>query len=77
MFESKPQAIGICLKTTAGTYPLYREFGGNVVDEANPPMRRIIVEQLAAYYPDVRATSVTVSMESTSGQYTYEISTRE
>lgn len=77
MFENKPQAIGTCLKTTAGTYTLYRSFGGNVVDEANPPMRRIIVEQLAAYYPDVRATSVTVSMESTNGQYTYEISTRE
>lgn len=61
------------MKTTQGTHSLYRSFGGNKVDEPNPQMRRVLVEQLAAYYPDVTAVQVERTSREINGSEIYEI----
>lgn len=76
MFESKAECIGVCMQNSQYTYPLYPSFGGNRVDEPTPPMRRVIVEQLARYYPDVSAVQVKAQRIDAQGRVIYDIDIR-
>ncbi len=76
MFENNVQAISNCFNTQLGTHVLYRDFGLNAVDAANPPLRRDCQLQLATYYPTVSLsvmTSISITDEIQKGQFKYNV----
>ena len=79
MFENTVQCIKNCFNTQSGTHIMYRSFGLNITDEANPPIRRDCQIQLATYYPTVSLSvlagiSITSDMDSMAkGEFKYNI----
>lgn len=72
MLESKAQAVGVCTQTTQGTHVLYRGFGCNRVDDAMPPMKRYILEQLSSFYPDIKLSQISVYVNER-GEYQFKV----
>lgn len=76
MFENTIQSIANCLNTQRGTHVLYREFGLDVVDAANPPLRRDVQIQLAMYYPTtslMTLSSISINEELMNGRFKYNV----
>lgn len=69
MRESMDQCIVNCMNTAKESYPLFRSFGLNVVDQPGRLQRSQIQEQISIYYPDVRNVSIKQT-----GQNTFNVS---
>ena len=49
MKESVSEQIANCFAINKGSHVLYRDFGLNVIDGTNVPMRRDVLIQLSTY----------------------------
>lgn len=76
MKEDTAQCIANCLATNKGSHIFYRGFGLNVIDGTNVPMRRDILIQLSAYYPDVTLNNITVTRIENNGHFEYKVDTK-
>lgn len=73
MFENTLQSINNCFMMQKGTYVLYRDFGLNVLDDSNPPLRRDIQEQISIYYPEVNLSNLTLNTIHYNGHSYYSV----
>ena len=76
MKEDTAHCIANCLATNKGSHVLYSDFGLNVIDGTNVPMRRDILIQLSTYYPDVTLDDITVTRTENNGHFEYKIDTK-
>ena len=76
MKEDTAHCIATCLAINKGSHVLYRDFGLNVIDGTNVPMRRDVLIQLSTYYPDVTLNDVTVTRVETNGHFEYKVDTK-
>lgn len=77
MLENSSQAIANCFNMQQGTHVLYRDFGLNVIDENNPPLRRDCQLQIATYFPTVTlsmVSNISINSELQQGQFKYNVS---
>lgn len=59
-----------CLKTMRGSYPLFRGFGMDAVDQVGAIRRAQIQRQISAYYPDITGVKMSRNEQ---GKYIVEI----
>lgn len=59
MRDGIEQCVLNCIACRSGTYPLYRGFGLNAVDQVGRLRRSQVVEQIEMFYPDLRNVKVT------------------